>query len=164
MDGSLPRLFACDEIKKNACHESRYGGTDYEDNILCVSRNLVIGTNCTLLIHSAVSFVNMVLAGLVLASVVCMRPCCCLEFVLFPLELRICPNRMCFVICKMWALWSTSGETDYHDSLLNLGRSDEGPSVSALLHELVEIILDFRTEIAWDFGCLAGCYPQNNPK
>ena len=50
----------------------------------------------------------------------------------------------------------------HHDSLLNLGRSDEGPSVSALLHELVELILDFRTEIAWDFG--AGCYPQNNPK
>ena len=48
---------------------------------------------------------------------------------------------MCVVICNMWALWSTSGETDHHDSLLNLGRSDEGPSVSAVLHELVELIL-----------------------
>ena len=46
------------------------------------------------------------------------------------------------------------GETDHHDSLLNLGRSNEGPSVSALLHELVEFILDFRTEIAWDLGGL----------
>ena len=34
--------------------------------------------------HSVVSFVNMVIAGLVLASVVCRRPCCCLGFVLFP--------------------------------------------------------------------------------
>ena len=56
------------------------------------------------------------------------------------------------------------GETDLHDSLLHLGRSDEGPSVSALLHELVEFILEFRTEIAWDFGGFASCYPQNIPK
>ena len=57
------RLFACDEIKKNASHESRYGGTDCEDNDFCISRNMVIGSNFTLLIYSVVSLVIMVLWG-----------------------------------------------------------------------------------------------------
>ena len=52
---------------------------------------------------------------------------------------------------EAWAVLC-HGETDHHDSLLNLGRSDERPSVSALLHELVELILDFRTEIAHGGG------------
>ena len=55
------RLFACDEIKKNASHESRYGGTDCEDNDLCISRNLVIGLNCTLLINSVVSLAKQII-------------------------------------------------------------------------------------------------------
>ena len=46
------RLFACDEIKKNASHESRYGGTFCEENDLCISRNSakqIIMTVCLIL-------------------------------------------------------------------------------------------------------------------
>ena len=49
---ALARLFVCDEIKKNASHESRYGGTDCEDYDLCISRNLakqIIMTVCLIL-------------------------------------------------------------------------------------------------------------------
>ena len=41
------RLFACDEIKKKASHESRYGGTDCKDNDFCISRNLAKQTIMT---------------------------------------------------------------------------------------------------------------------
>ena len=85
------RLFACDEIKKNASHESRYGGTDCEDNDLCISRNLVIGSNLTLLRYSVVSLVIMVPGGLVLAFGVCVRPCCCLGFDLKQIIMTVCP-------------------------------------------------------------------------
>ena len=81
--------------QKNAPHELRRGGTDYEDNVWFISRNLVIGTNCTLLMNSVVSLVFMVLVGLVLASVVGLRPCGCLGFRLFLLDFGFYPNSVC---------------------------------------------------------------------
>ena len=60
--------------------------------------------------------------------------------------------------------FSQLGATDHHDSLLNLGRSDEGPSVSALLHELMKFILEFRTEIAWDFGWFCWLVSGEHPE
>ena len=70
-------------------HELRRGKTDYEDNVSLISRNLVIGTNCTLLTNSVVSLVFMVLVGLVLASVVGLRPCGCFGHDEFDLPLNV---------------------------------------------------------------------------
>ena len=65
----------CDKMTEECVSRVALRSTDCEDNVFCISRILVIETVFTVLTSAVLSFMIMVVAGLMLASDVCVRPC-----------------------------------------------------------------------------------------
>ena len=115
---------------------------DCENNSSCTSYNVVMGKNCSP--HKFNRIPCDLGTGGTGVCVCVVRAPVCFFFggsVSFPLNLEFSRTSGVLCFCKIWVLLSTSGRTDRHVSLLNLGRSDEGSDVPWNGHP-AQIILD----------------------